>query len=75
MTSPLEQPSLPWRVGSSLVMGFIGSIFRVALFGANRTKVHGLEGFLELLDERRNIEGRERGLLTGKLLSTKAFKF
>ncbi len=67
MASPLEQPSLPWRMGSSLVMGLVGTASRAAMFGANKTEVHGLEGFLELLDERRNIEGRQRGLITCKL--------
>ena len=66
MASSLEQPSLPWRAGSSLIMGLVGSISRVALFGANETEIHGLQGFLELLDERRNVEDRQRGLITGK---------
>jgi monolysocardiolipin acyltransferase len=72
MASPLEQPSLPWRIGSALVMGVVGSITRVVLFGANRTEVHGLEEFLELLDGKRNIEGRQRGLVTSKLSHSKA---
>ncbi len=54
-------------------MGIVGSISRVVLFGANKTEVHGLEGFLELLDERRNIEGRQRGLVTGKPGSPEGF--
>lgn len=62
---PPPQPSLPWRVGSASVMGLVGSISRLFMFGVNRTEVHGLVQFLELLDERRNIDGRERGLLTG----------
>ena len=70
MASPLEPPSLPWRMGSLLVMGLVGTTFRVVLFGANKTEVHGLGGFLELLDERRNIEGRQRGLITCKLWNT-----
>ena len=70
MATPLEQPSLPWRMGSSVVMGIVGSISRIAMFGANTTEVHGLDGFLELLDERRDIEGRQRGLITGKLENT-----
>ncbi|KAA6411326.1 MAG: Glycerol-3-phosphate (1)-acyltransferase [Lasallia pustulata] len=45
-------------------MGLVGSISRIFMFGANRTEVHGLDQFLELLDERRDIDGRERGLLT-----------
>lgn len=52
-------------------MGAVGSITRVVLFGANRTEVHGLEKFLELLDGKRNIEGRQRGLVTGKVSHSK----
>lgn len=48
-------------------MGVVGSISRVVLFGANRTEVHGLEDFLKLLDGKRSIEDRQRGLITGKL--------
>lgn len=33
------------------------------------TEVHGLDRFLELLDERDNVEGRERGLITGKIVT------
>ena len=61
------QPSLPWRIGSSILMGVTGSVFRVLLFAANDTSVHGLDGFLELLYHRRDIESRTRGLLTGKM--------
>lgn len=64
-TDPPPQPSLPWRVGSASVMGLVGSLSRLFMFGVNRTEVHGQVQFLELLDERRNIDGRERGLLTG----------
>lgn len=67
MASPLEQPSLPWRLGSSLVMGLTGAICRVVMFGANKTEVHGLDRFLELLDEKRDIDSRQRGLITGKV--------
>ena len=61
-----HQPSLPWRTGSSLIMGFSGAISRIFIFGANRTDIHGLDSFLGLLDERRDISERQRGLITGK---------
>ena len=32
--------------------------------GLNNVDIHGLDRFLELLDRRKDIEGRERGLLT-----------
>ncbi|KAI9670063.1 MAG: hypothetical protein M1817_004543 [Caeruleum heppii] len=57
-------PSLPWRLSSSVVMGVTGALCRTFLHGANRTEVHGLDGFLRVLDERQDIEGRERGLIT-----------
>jgi len=34
----------------------------------NSVEVHGLDNFLELLDKRKDIEGRERGLLTSTLI-------
>lgn len=63
--APLSQPSLPWRVGSSIIMGLTGSISRLFMFGANSTEVHGLDGFLELLDRRSDLQSRQRGLITG----------
>lgn len=60
-----SQPSLPWRVASSVVMGATGTISRLVLFVANTTEVHGLGGFLELLEQRRDVENRQRGLITG----------
>ena len=58
-------PSLPWRVGSSIVMGVAGAISRTFLFGLNRTHVHGLDDFLEVLNGRAEVERRGRGLITG----------
>lgn len=64
-----DAPSLPWRAGSTVVMGVTGLLSRGFLFGASRTEVHGLEGFLKLLDARQDVQGRERGLITGRGLS------
>ena len=36
------------------------------MFGTNSTEIHGLDGFLKLLDERKDVEKRTRGLITGK---------
>ncbi|KAI9813940.1 MAG: hypothetical protein M1832_006025 [Thelocarpon impressellum] len=58
------QPSLPWRTGSSVVMAVTGFLSRTFLFGASRPEVHGLDGFLRVLDARRDVDARERGLLT-----------
>ena len=69
MSSPASpsQPSLPWRVSSSVVMGVSGALSRLFLHGASYTEVHGLDDFLQLLDSREDIDGRRRGLITGKL--------
>ena len=64
---PPVQPSLPWRIGSALVVAFVGSSSRLYMFGLNRTEVHGLDGFLDTLDRRKDVGGRNRGLITGLL--------
>jgi len=59
-------PGLPWRFTSSATMGVVTTIAKGFLYGLNNMEVTGLEGFLEILDRRKDIEGRQRGLLTGK---------
>ena len=59
-----ERPGLVWRVGSSIVMAVTCFLMRFLLYGANRTSVEGLDGFVRILDQRSNVDGRERGLLT-----------
>ncbi|KAI4141706.1 MAG: hypothetical protein L6R39_005215 [Caloplaca ligustica] len=66
--SPPAQPSLPWRIGSAIVMGFVGGGARLFMYGANSTEVHGLDGFLRTLDRRKYSARRERGLITGQTL-------
>ncbi|KAH8801535.1 hypothetical protein F5884DRAFT_807026 [Xylogone sp. PMI_703] len=61
---PATMPSLPWRLTSSLAMGLTGSASRAFLYGCNKIEVIGLERFLKVLDRRKDVEGRERGLLT-----------
>jgi len=58
------QPSLPWRAGSSVTMGVVGFLCRTFLLGFNRLEVNGWEQFNELLEERNDVQGRERGLIT-----------
>ena len=48
-------------------MGVAGAISRIFVHGASSTEVHGLDGFLELLDKRRDTDRRESGLLTSML--------
>ena len=58
-------PSLLWRAGSTAIMGITGSLTRAFMHVANWQDAHGLNGFLELLDKRANVDGRQRGLITG----------
>jgi monolysocardiolipin acyltransferase len=48
-------------------MGVTGFLSRSFLFGLSNTEVIGLDRFLEVLDGRKDVGNRERGLLTGKL--------
>lgn len=63
-----EAPSGPWRAASTFTMGAVGLLCKGFLSGLSRVETHGLDKFTELLDERMDIEGRERGLLTGMRL-------
>ncbi|KAI0976422.1 acyltransferase [Xylaria arbuscula] len=58
------QPSLSMRVTSSLTMGLTASLSRVFLYGLNSVEVTGLQRFLDILDKRKDVNKRERGLLT-----------
>ncbi len=49
-------------------MGVSGFLTRIFYTGMNSVEVHGLDNFLDLLDKRKDIEGRERGLLTSTLI-------
>ncbi len=62
---PPSSPSLPWRLTSSVIMGLTGSLSRGFYYGLNKVEVFGLDGFLQTLDRRKDVEGRERGLITG----------
>lgn len=59
-----ERPDLGSRAGSVLVMGAVGILVRSFMYGLSRPQVNGLDKFLELLDERRNVNERQRGLIT-----------
>ncbi|KAI1261211.1 hypothetical protein F5Y18DRAFT_402945 [Xylariaceae sp. FL1019] len=63
-TLPPEQPPLPQRMTSSLIMGLAQGVSRAFLYGLNSVEVTGLQRFLEVLDQRKDIEKRERGLIT-----------
>jgi monolysocardiolipin acyltransferase len=61
----LPAPSLPWRTASAATIVFIGLASKTFLTFASSAQWHGLEGFLKLLDERKEVKKRNRGLLTG----------
>lgn len=63
--NPPLSPSLPWRFSSSLIMGLTGSVSRSFLYALNKPEVIGLEKFMETLEKRRDIDGRQKGLITG----------
>jgi monolysocardiolipin acyltransferase len=46
-------------------MGLTGSLSQAFLYGLNYMEVIGLDRFLETLEKRKDVEGRERGLITG----------
>ena len=72
---PEEQPvapSAPWRAGSTFVMGAVGLLCR-GFLAISKTEAHGLDKFLKLLDERENVEGRQKGLITGMRLRGELF--
>ncbi|KAI8715609.1 Tafazzin family protein [Fusarium sp. LHS14.1] len=60
---PPVQPSLPWRMTSTALMGCVSMLTRGFMYGLNDMEVRGLDGLLGVL-ERRKTQGRERGLLT-----------
>ncbi|KAI0543862.1 acyltransferase [Xylaria curta] len=59
-----EQPSPPWRMTSSMAMGLTAALSRIFLYGLNSVEVTGLQRFLDILDKRKDVEARQRGLLT-----------
>lgn len=72
--SPPTQPGLPWRFSSSLLMGLTGMYSRLVVSGLNSVEVFGLERFIETLDRRKDVEKRERGLITGTLAARHLFR-
>ncbi|MCJ1438407.1 hypothetical protein MMC27_007795 [Xylographa pallens] len=45
-------------------MGLAGSLCRIFMFGASNPDIHGLDQFRDLLDERADVDKRQRGLIT-----------
>ncbi|KAI3547195.1 acyltransferase [Colletotrichum abscissum] len=58
-----SEPSLPWRMASSAIMGLTGAISRAFLYTFHDVQTENQARFLEVLDKRR-AETPERGLIT-----------
>ncbi|KAL1625170.1 Lyso-phosphatidylcholine acyltransferase [Neofusicoccum ribis] len=55
-------------------MGVVGLASRGFLAGLSNLEVNGMDGFFKLLDERKDVQGRQRGLITAiRLLSRAPF--
>ena len=66
MANDPPPPSLLWRASSTAIMGIVGTLTRAFMHGLNWQDAHGIDGFLELLDKRADIDGRQRGLITSR---------
>ena len=42
----------------------VGFLSRSFLYALSNTETHGLQQFLKILEDRRDVDGRERGLIT-----------
>ncbi|KXG48429.1 Phospholipid/glycerol acyltransferase [Penicillium griseofulvum] len=59
-----EAPSLPWRALSNTTMWGVAGLCRGFLSVFCHAECHGKEAFTELLDSRRDVSQRTRGLIT-----------
>ncbi len=59
-----QRPGLLWRTASTAIMATTGILCRSFLFGFNKVEVVGLDSFLRLLDARKDVDARQRGLIT-----------
>lgn len=59
-----EQPSLFWRTATHQTLLVVSALSRAFIYGLNKTEVHGLPRFLDLLKSRSDSKTRRKGLLT-----------
>ncbi|KAF2100918.1 hypothetical protein NA57DRAFT_65256 [Rhizodiscina lignyota] len=59
-----ERPSVLWRGASTLTTTVVGAFARTFLFTFCKLEIHGLEAFIDLLESRWDVNGRQRGLIT-----------
>lgn len=62
---PPERPSLLWRAASRATTTVVGVLAKSFLNGFCDLEVYGLSEFVKVLDNRWDIQGREKGLITG----------
>ncbi|KJR81014.1 monolysocardiolipin acyltransferase [Sporothrix schenckii 1099-18] len=67
VNSQPRKPGALWRAASTFVMATTGMLCRSFLYGLNDVEVVGLDNFLKLLDARKDVESRQRGLITVRL--------
>ena len=60
-----DRPTLPWRAGYAGILGLVGGLTKVFMYGFNSFEVHGLDNLTDLLKSREDIDARQRGLITG----------
>lgn len=63
---PPQQPSLTWRNTSSILIGLSVAVSKGFLYGLNKVETIGLERFVELIEQRRDVKKRTKGLITGE---------
>ncbi|KAF2674273.1 hypothetical protein BT63DRAFT_6273 [Microthyrium microscopicum] len=63
-THDLSRPSLQWRAASRVTIAAIGLFSKSVLNFLNSTRIYGLDAFVKLLDERKDVSKRKKGLLT-----------
>lgn len=63
-----DTPSAAWTTTSSTTMFGVGALCRAFLLGGSYPELHGLESFMKLLDSRRDVSQRTKGLLTGTVV-------
>ncbi|KAJ5550380.1 Phospholipid/glycerol acyltransferase [Penicillium sp. DV-2018c] len=61
-----ESPSLPWRALSNTTIWGVAGLCRAFLSTLSHAECHGKEAFTELLDSRRDVSKRTRGLITDR---------
>ncbi|KAH8837412.1 hypothetical protein MCOR27_008338 [Pyricularia oryzae] len=61
---PPQQPSLTWRNTSSILIGLSVAVSKGFLYGLNKVETIGLERFVELIEQRRDVKKRTKGLIT-----------